>query len=159
MSFTTPASIKAFAAASLALLLAACNPMAQLDSAEDEVAQFHAVYNQGDARAMYGMTAQEFRDVTSIDEMNELVDFVTERMGKVESTERAGFNVNSNNGTTVTIVTMTTQFEKGEATETFTFKGGSDELGLTGWNVDSPNFQDDAAPEADPEVESAEAAE
>ncbi|MEP3422114.1 MAG: DUF3887 domain-containing protein [Erythrobacter sp.] len=140
--------IKIIAAACFALLLSACNPMAQLESSKEQVTQFHAVYNDGDARTLYGMTAPEFRDVTSIEQMNELVAYVTEKMGKVESAERAGFNIDSQNGETQTIVTMTTQFEKGEATETFTFKGTGDDLGLTGWNVDSPNFQDDAEPES-----------
>ncbi len=145
--------IKFLIAALAGLLLAACNPMAQLEGAEQQIAEFHATYNEGDARALYGATAQEFRDVTPIGDMNELVAFVTERMGKVESAERAGFNVNSENGVTRTTVTMTTQFEKGEATETFVFQGGGEDMGLVGWNVDSPNFQDDADQQAEAEGE------
>ncbi|KEO87466.1 hypothetical protein EH30_07505 [Erythrobacter sp. JL475] len=129
----------AFAAVAAALL-SACNPMAQLEQSEAKIEKWHATYNEGDARTLYGLTSQEFRDVTSIDEMNQLVALVTDKMGKVSSSERAGFNINTNNGVTSTVVTMKTMFEKGEGTETFTFQGNGDDTRLVGWNVDSPNF-------------------
>jgi len=129
----------AFAAVAAALL-SACNPMAQLEQSETKIEKWHATYNEGDARTLYGLTSQEFRDVTSIDEMNQLVALVTDKMGKVSSSERAGFNINTNNGVTSTVVTMKTIFEKGEGTETFTFQGSGDDTRLVGWNVDSPNF-------------------
>ena len=134
--------IKFFAAALFALFLSACNPMAQLDGAEAKIAQFHSVYNDGDARRLYGVTGEEFRAVTTPEQMDELVTLVAGRMGQVESTERAGFNINSDNGVNMTVVTMTTQYEKGEATEIFTFQGDGETMQLVGWNVESDNFLD-----------------
>ncbi len=143
MPFAMPFKLfKPFIGVLFAMFVAACNPMAQLDTAEDEIAQFHTIYNSGDSRALYGLTAQEFRDNTSPAQMTELVSLVTERMGKAGGSERTGFNVNSNDGDTYTVVTMTTSFEKGDAVETFTFTGTGDDMALVGWNVDSPNFQD-----------------
>lgn len=129
-------------AAFAAALLSACNPMAQLEQSEAKIEKWHATYNERDARTLYGLTSREFRDVTSIDEMNQLVDLVTDKMGKVSSSERTGFNINTNtnNGVTSTVVTMKTMFEKGEGTETFTFQGSGEDTRLVGWNVDSPNF-------------------
>lgn len=153
MTFSAP--FKLFAASFFALLLSACNPMAQLDSSEEQIATFHATYNDGDARALYGATAAEFRDVTTLEQMEQLVDLVTDRMGLVQSTERQSFNINSENGTTVTVVTMTTVFDYGEAVETFTFQGSGDEMKLVGWNVDSPNFMEipeEAVTEVEPAV-------
>jgi len=132
--------IKTFAAACLALILAACNPMEKLEVAEAEIAQFHEVYNTGDAAALYEQTGEEFRSVTTPEQMGELVELVTDKMGAVESTERSGFNINSDTDETLTTVTMTTAFAKGEGVETFTFYGSGDDLRLVGWNVDSPNF-------------------
>lgn len=129
-----------FAAALFAFLLSACNPMEQLDGAEQSIDRFQETYNSGDARALYGLTAEEFREVTTPQQMEELVQLVDDRMGAVESSERTGFNINTNNGQTVSTVTMTTQFEKGEGTETFTFFGTGDDMRLVGWNVDSENF-------------------
>lgn len=132
--------IKIFVTALFALFLAACNPMEQLDVGEDSIAKFHETYNAGDARALYGLTGEEFRAATTPQQMEGLVATVSDRMGTVESTERSGFNINTNNGQTVSTITMTTQFEKGEGTETYTFLGSGDEMRLVGWHVDSPNF-------------------
>ncbi len=161
-------TIRLFTAALLALFaplfLAACNPMAQLDGAESKIAQFHKVYNDGDARVLYGMTGEQFRAATTPQQMDELIALVAGRMGKVESSERAGFNINSDNGVNMTVVTMTTQFEKGEAEEVFTFQGSGEEMQMVGWNVESDNFlneaegaAEDSAPEAsEPEAQAAE---
>ena len=113
--------IKTFTAAFAALLLAACNPMAQLDDAESRVEAFHETYNGGDARALYGKTGDEFREITSPEQMDELVAVVTDRMGKVVSTEREGMNINSNNGVTTTTVTMKTMFSFEEPTWTISY--------------------------------------
>lgn len=135
-------NFKTLGAALFALLLAACNPMEQLDGGEDTVAKFHEVYNSGDARALYGLTSEEFRAATTPEQMEALVATVSDKMGAVESTEREGFNINTNNGQTVTTITMKTRFEKGEGTETYTFMGTGDEMRLVGWHVDSPNFME-----------------
>ncbi|WP_299193067.1 hypothetical protein [uncultured Erythrobacter sp.] len=148
--------IKTITAVLFALLLAACNPMAQLDGATEEIERFHSTYNQGDARALYGQTGQEFRDVTAPEDMDALIEHVTEFMGKMESTSREGFNINTNNGMTTTVVTMKTVFEKGEAIETFTFRGQGEDLRLVGWNVDSPNFMVEPATDSAPEPAEAE---
>jgi len=148
--------LKTIIAALAALLLAACNPMAQLNDAEAQVESFHDTYNEGDARALYGRTGEAFREVTSAQDMVDLVALVNERMGKVVSSEREGININSNNGTTTTTVTMKTEFEKGEATETFIFTGSGEDMGLVSWNVDSPNFMGPAEPTG-PEDDDAEA--
>ncbi|MHA7818620.1 MAG: hypothetical protein ACX930_03115 [Erythrobacter sp.] len=134
--------LKIFAAALSALLLAACNPMEQLDVGEERIAKFHETYNAGDSRALYGLTGEEFREATTAQQMDGLVATVNDRMGAVESTERSGFNINTNNGQTVSTVTMITEFEKGEGTETYTFLGTGEKMRLVGWHVDSPNFLD-----------------
>ena len=127
--------LKLFVAALSALFLAACNPMAQLDKGESTIIEFHETYNEGNAQALYGLTSDEFRGATTPEQMQALVDLVTERMGAVESTEREGFNINTNNGLTETTVTMKTQFAKGEGTETFTFYGSGDDMRLVGDKV------------------------
>lgn len=150
-------TFKQLAAALIALLLAACNPMAQLDGAEEQITRYHATYNSGDTRALYGLTSEEFRGATTLEQMEGLVALVSERMGPVQSTERASFNLNSDNGLTVSTIVMTTQFEKGEGTETYVFHGTGEDLRLVSWHVDSPNFEDvPVAEEAEAEAEPAE---
>lgn len=127
-------------AACALLFLSACNPIEQINVVDERIETWHATYNKGDARALYGQTGEEFRAATSPEQMDDLVALVTEKMGQVESAERTDTNINMQDGVTTTVVTMTTSFANGEATETFTFHGTGSETQLVGWNVDSPNF-------------------
>ncbi|BDI61397.1 hypothetical protein [Qipengyuania nanhaisediminis] len=140
-------------AALAALFLAACNPMAQVDGAGEQIARFHADYNKGDAVALYDRTAPEFREVTTGEDMQALVETIAARLGKVESSDRDGINISSDNGQTITVITMASQFEQGEATETFTFLGTGDDMALAGWNVDSPVFAQDLPAETTNEAD------
>lgn len=124
------------------LLLAACNLMEQVDVVDERIEQWHSTYNTGDAQALYALTGDAYREATSPEQMDELVALVTDRMGKVESSERTNTNINMDNGVTTTVVDLATVFEKGEATETITFIGTGEAAQLVGWNVDSPNFVD-----------------
>lgn len=129
-------NLRTILAGMFALLVAACNPVAQIGGADERIEEFHETYNRGDARALYGRTAPEFREITSAGEMETLVAAVTERLGKVKSSEREGLNLNSDDGTTQTVVTMRTEFENGDATETFYFVGHGENMALAGWNVE-----------------------
>ncbi len=151
--------LKTFVAAAFAMLLAACNPMAQLDGVEEKVEQFQQTYNSGDAEALYGLTSDEFRSVTTPEEMEALVALVTEKMGGVESSERTGFNIDAQTDVTTTVVTMNTAFERGEGVETFTFHGQGGDIRLVGWNVESDNFLEDAEAQGEGEVAETETAE
>lgn len=125
----------------LLLFLAACNPMAQLDKSEEWIAEWHATYNKGDAQALHSLTSDEFQEATTAPQMEELVSLVESRMGQFESAERSGFNINTENGVTETVVTIDSTYELGEAVETFTFLGTDENFRLIGWHVDSVNFQ------------------
>ena len=141
--------LKTLFAASTALVLSACNPMEQVEVADAKVARFQATYNEGDARGLYGQTSEEFREVTTPQQMDELVEYVTDKMGAIESSERSGININSSNGVNQTTITMTTQFAKGEGTETYTFIGSGQEMRVAGWNVDAENFAEADAKKAE----------
>ena len=120
--------------------LAACNPIANLSDAKERIADFHALYNEGDAVRLYGKTGPTFRNETSAQEMRNLFTVISTRLGRIETSEQVNFNVATNNGVTQTVVVMQTQFERGEGIETFTFLGGGDSFELAGWNVDSPRL-------------------
>lgn len=134
--------IKLLVASAFALVLAACNPMAQVDAADTAIDRFHATYNESDAEALYQLTAAEFRKETSPADMVALVSRVKSHMGPVEGTARQDLKIEERDGINMTLVTMTTDFALGQGTETFTFYGSDNELRLVGWNVDSPNFLD-----------------
>ena len=129
--------------------------MEQVEVADQKVDRFQATYNVGDARGLYGQTAPEFREVTTPQQMDELVAYVSETMGAIESSERSGININSNNGVTTTTVTMKTDFTKGDGEETYTFYGTGEDMRLVGWNVDSDNFAVEVEENDSAEIEEA----
>ncbi|WP_271078145.1 hypothetical protein [Aurantiacibacter sp. MUD61] len=141
-----------------ALLLAACNPVANMNEGEDRIADFQAAYSDGNSDALWAMVGPEFREVTSREEFDDLITVVSARLGPIESSEREGFNVNTNTGGTFTTVQMATQFEQGDGVEVYMFQGNGDDMRLVGWNVNSQRLmvtpEDIAgmAEQGDPEV-------
>ncbi len=140
----------AFVFAPLAVFLGACNPVANFEEGGKSVERWQELYNAGDRDRLWGMTGKEFREVTSREQLNDLYTVVSARMGKVQSSERSGFNVNSTPAGTRTVIGMNTQFEQGEGTETFTFIGQGEDMKVIGWTVNSPRLTltpDDVADE------------
>jgi hypothetical protein len=129
------------AAAFAALALAACNPGAQIEDARGQIDDFHAFYDAGNAKRFYKETGAAFRKVVTEEQLQGLMTFSLQRLGKVESTKQTGFNTGFNNGTTTTTITMQTRFERGEATETYVFTGSGKDMELLNWNVTSPLLQ------------------
>ncbi|VVT12940.1 hypothetical protein [Erythrobacter sp. EC-HK427] len=118
-----------FLGAMCALVLSACNPVAQMDSSERLIAEFQADMH-GPSRE--GSTRSELDDAYV-----RLKGLVRSSLGELQSSERTGFNLNSNNGETTTVITMSSTYQNGEATETFTFKGTGDQMELHGWDINS----------------------
>ena len=122
------------------ILVAACNPMANMEASESRIAQFQQSYSEGNHDRLYRMTGSKFREVTSREEFQDLLDLLDARLGPVVESERSGFNINTNNGLTVTVISMQSQFEQGSGSERYTFHGHGDEIELVGWSVDSPRL-------------------
>ena len=144
-------------AAAAAWLATACNPIANLEDADDTIATFQARYNEGDAGKLYGLTGDRFKQITSRGEMEDLVTVFSTRLGRIENSERSNFNVSTKNGVTTTVVLMQTDFERGEGVETYTFQGGGDDFELIGWHIASPRLAvtiDDLQPNASGSAES-----
>jgi hypothetical protein len=77
-----------FAIAATALLLAACNPVANLKQADADVARFHEVYSSGDVDGLFALTGPKFRQLTTRKQFQDLFDLVNSRLGRVKSSER-----------------------------------------------------------------------
>ena len=120
-----------------ALLLAACNPVAQMEGGEERIAEFQAAYSQSDLDALYALVGPEFRKISDREDFANLHGMIHGRLGDVVSSERVGFSVNTSPMGTMTVVTMETQFEDGVGLESFTFLGSGEDLVLEGWNVNS----------------------
>jgi hypothetical protein len=150
----------------LAILLAACNPVANFEEAEKQVGDWQENYNAGDAKRLYAMGGETFREQVSREDFDNFLKVLNGRLGKSVSSESAGKNVSNVNGTTHTIITMNTEFEQGAGVETFTFEGSDADMRLLHWNVDSPrlaftadDIEDGGASEEASEAETGETAE
>lgn len=128
--------------ASSMVFLAACNPIAVLDGAEEEVATFHANWNAQDHEEMWRRTHPDFREGPTHDQFVAMLQDLHEKLGDVVGSERSGFNINANNGTTIATVTMTTQFDEGEGTETFVLRERGNGWGVVHYTVESPLLDD-----------------
>ena len=67
----------------IALVLSACNPVENLNQAEEKIEQFQKVYSGGDVDAMYQLTGNTFREVTSAEEFADMYEVFDARLGKV----------------------------------------------------------------------------
>ena len=124
-----------------ALLLAACNPGAQLEDAQGRIKQFQDDYNRGNAEALYDSVGEAWRKESPPAQLEAQLGLIKARLGQIESTEQVGFNAGFNNGLTTTQVVMKTTFEKGVAEEVYLFHGSGEEMEVVGWTVNSPLLQ------------------
>jgi hypothetical protein len=120
------------------LALAACNPGAQLEDAQQQITQIQALYNAGDARGIYRLGGDAFRKAAPVKQLEAMMTLFKVRLGAIESSKQSGFNSGFHNGITTTTVVMQTRFAKGEGTETYLFHGSGEEMELVGWTVNSP---------------------
>ncbi|WP_086734751.1 hypothetical protein [Erythrobacter colymbi] len=130
--------VRSLAALAGAVLLAACNPAAQVEDASAQVKTLQALYNKGDAAAFYKAGGKALRKTASAEQVESTMTLIASRLGKVRESKQTGFNTAFNNGVTVTTIVMQTRFERGEGTETFVFEGSGKDMELAGWNVNSP---------------------
>ncbi|MCB2066304.1 MAG: DUF3887 domain-containing protein [Erythrobacter sp.] len=141
-------------AASLALVLAACNPMAQMSDADSEIAEFHENFNASNWDAIWNGASDDFRASLTRQEFDAFMDRMRASVGEYQDGSQAGFNVNTNNGVTTTEITLDTTYENGTADEVFTFVGSGEQMQLLNWNIDStaPWADEPAAQQPEPQM-------
>jgi hypothetical protein len=130
-------TIAKWIAAAGALLLAACNPMEELDDADKAITQFHRQLDQRDFDGIWRATHGDFQAGQPREAYDAFMEAVRDKLGEAESSERQGFNINTNNGVTFVTVNMLTRFEEGEANEVFVFRRDGERLKLVNYNVNS----------------------
>src|SRR5438067_584582 len=85
-------------------------------AAEQGVADFHKLCNEGKLTEIYAAGHSKFKSVTTEKDFLELVGAVQRKLGKVTQTSNAGFNVRTINFTTTVVLTQNTIFEHGTGT-------------------------------------------
>ena len=109
-------------------------------AAEQGVADFHKLYNDGKIAEIYAAGHSKLKNATKEKEFLDFVGAVQRKLGKITQTSNAGFNVRTFNFTTTVVLTQTTTFENGIGTETFTFEMDGDKAVLLGYYINSKDL-------------------
>jgi hypothetical protein len=134
-------NVSRFLVLSIALFASGCGGMFKgKKAAEQGVADFHKLYNDGKLSDIYSVSHSKFKGATTEKEFLEFVGTVQRKLGKVTQTANAGVNVRSFNLTTTVVLTQTTTFEQGRGTEVFTFQMEGDKAVLVGYNINSKDL-------------------
>ncbi|MFN7140048.1 MAG: hypothetical protein ACK4UN_12005 [Limisphaerales bacterium] len=116
-------TISLFLVLSVALFATGCGGMFKgKKAAEQGVADFHKLYNDGKLTEIYSAGHSKFKGATTEMQFMEFIGAVQRKLGKVTQTSNAGFNVRTFNLTTTIVLNQNTTFEQGTGTEVFTFE-------------------------------------
>ena len=119
------------------ITLAGCNPVANMAAARQTVVEFHQKLDAGDFAGIYAASHAELKAATSERHFIALLEAVHRKLGKVESTSRQTWSLNSFNLKTNVVLQHQTKFTHGEATESFTVRIEGDKGLLLGYNISS----------------------
>jgi len=123
---------------SIALIASGCGGVFKgKKAAEQAVADFHKLYNDGKLAEIYSAGHSKLKSATSEKEFLAFLGAVQRKLGKVTQTSSAGFNVRTFNFTTTVVLNQSTTFERGSGTETFTFQTEGNKAVLVGYNINS----------------------
>jgi hypothetical protein len=127
-----------FLMAIMALLLLGCTDIIKGKSvAEPKVAVFHDRFNEGQYEEIYSDAADEFKKAAPKEKVLALFSAIDNKLGKVQSSSIARWNVKNFNLSTTVVLVSDTQFELGTGTETFTFLVDGEKAELLGYNINS----------------------
>ncbi|MEI7685076.1 MAG: hypothetical protein WCL32_08620 [Planctomycetota bacterium] len=134
-------TISLFLVLSIALFASGCGGMLKgKGAAEQSVAEFHQLYNDGKLAEIYSTGHSKLRGATTEKDFLEIVGVMQRKLGKVTQTSNAGFNVRTINFTTTVVLNQSTTFEQGAGTETFTFQMEGDKAALVSYNINSKDL-------------------
>ena len=109
-------------------------------AAEQGVADFHKLYNDGKLAEIYAAGDSKLKGATTQKEFLEFLGAVQRKLGKVTQSSEAGFNVRTFNMTTSVTLSQNTTFEQGAGTEVFTFQMDGDKAILVGYKINSKDL-------------------
>jgi len=123
---------------SLLVLLGACGDTFDGRAvAEPEVKEFHELLKAKDFEAMYRRSSTDFQAAAPKEKVLALYAAIDRKLGALQTTKQINWSVNTRNLVTTVVLVYASQFQDGEATETFTFRVKSGEAELIGYNIAS----------------------
>jgi len=120
-----------------AVAFPSCSMVKGQSAAEKAVARVHAQYDAGQFHEIYVQAAEELRKAATESEFTNLMTAIQQKLGKVRSTRKSGFKVNTNLSDTYVTITYETEFEQGNGTEQFTWRISGDHAALLHYDIGS----------------------
>ena len=128
-------------AVGLAVIASGCGGMFKgKQAAEQGVAEFHKMYNEGKVAQIYAAGHSKLKSATPEKDFLELLGAVQRKLGKVTQTTTVGFNVATFNFTTTVNLTQNTTFEQGTGVEAFAFEMAGGKAVLVGYHINSKDL-------------------
>jgi hypothetical protein len=122
----------------LFLAVAGCSVAADTKATEQQVAVFHDRLNAGSVDEIYNDSSPAFKRSSDAAEFKKLMVAIHRKLGRATSEKQTGWRVNATTAGTFVNLVYDSTFERGPATETFTYlvTGGARPV-LNGYNISS----------------------
>lgn len=105
-----------------------------------EVAKFHKALGEGNCESIYKTSAPEFQNAITTADWQVMCAGISKRMGAHSKSSRRQIAFNNNAQGKFATITYESEFALGKASETFNWKWEGDHLLMTGYRINSPNF-------------------
>jgi Protein of unknown function (DUF4019) len=120
------------------IALGSCSLSADQRLATEAVSQFHSLYNTEDYSSLYASTDDAFKKATAEADYVAFMSAIHRKLGAQKSSTSTGWTVSQTLSGTQVVLTFTTEFAEGAASERFVFRMASGKAYLLGYNINSP---------------------
>lgn len=124
----------------LLVLIAGCGFTKSKQIAAKSVNTYHQQFNQGRFEAIYSSATAEFRSNTPESEFRKYFQAIRRKLGVFKSSTEAGWRMNQGTNGTIFVLTYNSQFEGGNAIETFAFAISGESAALASYNINCPTL-------------------
>jgi hypothetical protein len=128
---------KAFFGVLLLGFLIGCSPGKDVPIAEKAIDQFHERLNAGDLDAVYETSGNQMKTAATKDFLSQFLAAVHRKLGNFQSGKTAGWNDQVMTGGHTLTINYSAEYERGSASESFTFSIENDRATLEGYHINS----------------------
>jgi hypothetical protein len=118
-------------------MLSGCGAVKGKAAAERAVTDFHSKLDAADLKTIYDGAHADLKQASTNKDFTILLEAVHRKLGTVQKSEEAGWNVSSVNLQTNVTLTYKTKFAEGDAIETFVYRVNRGSALLCGYNINS----------------------
>ncbi|HTX47965.1 MAG TPA: DUF3887 domain-containing protein [Caulobacteraceae bacterium] len=129
--------MRAWAGLAAAIALAGCSMDKELPATQAAIDTFHAQLNAGSFDAIYQGASADMKQASTEDSLVKLLAAVHRKLGGFQTGKLQGWNENYNTGGHFVTVGYAATYDKGSASETFTYRLDGDHVLLAGFNINS----------------------